>query len=579
MPSTSLDLYFSIYAESSKELSNNNYTIYPSGNIASIFAGKTMGRFLDIFPVQQEVINTEIYDRESSLQLNEELTNINIQPIRGKSTNVMSASNKFNYEISIASTTNPSKNSIDIDDIYIYSDGAQFHLISKSKDKLIFPMTSHMANHQFGMPNVYRFLLDLAAYKRATIIPFNWGEFEGFPYLPKLKSGNLVIQNKLWNIDIRKESFRDIQTLSKLVQNFFTIYKVPRFIKIIDFDNYIFIDTHSESMFELFINELSKKRVFQFMDADEMINTSVLSDKHTQYVNEIICSSFLDNTNKSQVLNQRPLSYYSKENRFKDLGNEWLYLKLYHPNNLGNDLLIYYISDFIQKNKLENHFYFIRYADPYPHIRLRIKMGNQLLTIIERINEMINILRGKKLIINATFDGYNREIERYGGQSLIKYAENIFCKDSLLILNLLPAIKKSKTELEYYSLITLDILLKSYLGNECSFKWLEKNMSIDKKYYKDYRKLFKDNKNIYLEVVKEINFTISSDVNDLNKLIQDYSKKYLQIHSNKEYYNQIVLSFLHMHLNRYGIHSEREQRVMNFLYFMKKEDYMRDKKR
>ncbi len=579
IPSTSLDLYFSIYAESSEELSNNNYTIYPSGNIASPFAGKTMGRFLDIFPVQQEVINTEIYDRESNIQFNEELTNINIQPIKGKYTNVMSASNKFNYEVSIASTTNSSKNAIEIDDIYIFSDGMQFHLISKSKDKLVFPITSHMANHQFGMPNIYRFLLDLAAYKRAAIIPFNWGEFEELPYLPKLKSGNLVIQNKLWNIDVRKEAYKDMQTLSKLVKNFFTTYKVPRYIKIIDFDNYLFIDTHSESMFELFINELSKKKFFQFIDADEIMNTSILSDKHTYYVNEIICSSFFDNINKPQLFNQRPLSYYSKENRFKDLGKEWLYLKLYHPNNIDNDLLIYYIPGFIQRNKLENHFYFIRYADPYPHIRLRIKVGNQLLIIIERINEMISILRRKKLIINATFDGYNREIERYGGQYLIKYAENIFCKDSLLILNLLPAIKKSKTELEYYSLITLDILLKSYLGKECSFNWLEKNMNIDKKYYKDYRKLFKENKNKYFEVVKEINFTISSEIKDLNKLIQNYSNKYIQIHSNKEYFNQIVLSFLHMHLNRYGIHSEREQRIMNFLYFMKKEDYMKDKKR
>ena len=41
--------------------------------------------------------------------------------------------------------------------------------------------------------------------------------------------------------------------------------------------------------------------------------------------------------------------------------------------------------------------------------------------------------------------------------------------------------------------------------------------------------------------------------------------------------DNIIASFIHMHLNRYGIHNVDEEKVMNMLYFKNKESFMKER--
>ncbi|PCK17432.1 hypothetical protein CEY02_19985 [Bacillus pumilus] len=575
IPPTSMDLYFSIYAETKKHYENNDYLIYPSGNVASSFAGRTFGRFLDLFPSVQSEIQQEIFDKENKLQLKESLLSISIQPLKGKASNVMNVSNKYQYELSISSSSNPLKDSMQINDIFIYSDGENFHLWSKSRDELLFPMKSHMVNYQFGMPNIYRFLLEISEFKRGPVAPFNWGEYEGFPYLPRIRSGKVILQEEMWNISIKKERKLDQKNLDELISEFFKKYKVSRYIKIIDFDNYIFIDTHSKTMMELFSNQLKKKETLQFIAANELLKESIISDGENQFANEFICSSFYEGARKKEVSAQS-IAYYSKDNRYKDLGNEWIYLKLYHPRGYENKILKKIKNQFQEMN---SSFYFIRYADPYPHIRIRIRIeeDEDLTVLLNNLNEFVGNLREEKLLTNSTYDTYIQEKERYGGHSLIKDAEDLFCNNSLLNLELLRLIKSDNNNLEYIAVSTLTLLLKYFLEDMDGFKWLEEIMIEDKKHYKEYRKLFKNNKKEYQELLGEIDVLLEDQTNSLISSIKKFLRKYDEVHSDKAYLNQIILSFLHMHLNRLGIHGEKEQQLMNFLYFIEKEKYLRNK--
>jgi lantibiotic biosynthesis protein len=573
--STSMDLYFSIYAESKEHYKNGDYLIYPSGNVASSFAGRTFGRFLDLFPDVQDDIQQEIFDNENKLQKKETLMNLSIQPLKGKASNVMNVSNKYECELSISTSTNQSKQPIEAADIYIYSDGEKFHLFSKSRDGLIFPTKSHMVNYQFGMPNIYRFLLEISDYKRGPVTPFNWGEYEEFPYLPRVRSGKVILQEQMWNISIKKERHLDQSKLRNFINEFFKNYDVTRYIKIIDFDNYILIDTHSSTMMELFSSQLKKKESLQFVAADELFKESIISDrKNNFFVNEFICSSFYESKVKTNDL-KPTITFYSKNDRYKDLGDEWIYLKLYHPRNYENKIL-----KKLKHKSQEIHipFYFIRYADPYPHIRLRVRVTeDEIITSLEKLKSFTESLRKDKLITNSTYEVYNREIERYGGRILIRDAEEIFCKNSEFVLGLLDLIKSENKNLEYVAVYTLSNLLKSFLDEEYSYIWLKDVMIEDKKHYKEYRKLFKDNREEFHEIVDGIETLFQNQKNNLISSIKKYLIKYYEIHSDKAYLNHIVLSFLHMHLNRLGIHSEKEQQVMNFLYFIEKEKYLRNK--
>lgn len=569
----SFDLYLSIYAKSREELKNGNYSIYPTGNIASSFAGRTMGRFLDMFPEHKKAVQVTIDSEEKLIGEESLLANLNIIPVKGRSSNVMNSSNQYEYDISISSNNNPNKIPIDLDDLYIYVDGEKFNIMSKSNNKLITPLTSHMLNHQFWMPNFYRFLLDVTFYSRTPIVPFNWGEFEDLPYLPEVKCNNYIIKQRSWNIQIKDDINNN--KMHDYIEEFFEKYNVPRYIKCIEFDNYIFIDTQSSIMMDLFKHELINKKKINFIDANEFSEDSLLKSDEGDYINEIVVSAFnIIETEKKG--NGNFLNFYSQKDRIKHLGSDWIYLKIYHPINYDFEILTQHISKFFTENE-NDLMYFIRYTDPYPHIRLRVKVSNKLYEMLEKVNFFSSLLHKNKLVSKTVYDDYNREIERYGGNSLIDRSEEIFWIDSKMILKLLPLTKIKSFRIEDFALSSLGDILSFFIKDIPLYKWLEENVLVDKKFYKDYRKYYKNRIKDYNQSYTISKETINEELKLLEENIQSYSNEFINNNYNDNYFNYIILSILHMHLNRFGIHSEVENMIMNFLYFQKKEEYMRMK--
>ena len=73
------------------------------------------------------------------------------------------------------------------------------------------------------------------------------------------------------------------------------------------------------------------------------------------------------------------------------------------------------------------------------HLRIRLKYRdeNSLMNHFKEINDWLQQQRLDSLVNYWTFDIYQREINRYGGESLIQYAENVFYYDSLFVIPLL----------------------------------------------------------------------------------------------------------------------------------------------
>jgi hypothetical protein len=140
-------------------------------------------------------------------------------------------------------------------------------------------------------------------------------------------------------------------------------------------------------------------------------------------------------------------------------GGEWLYYKLYtQPNNADTILLA--LSPTIRRLKecgMVDLFFFIRYNDPSFHLRLRFRCPEQGSVASVLTNEF-NALFDKKLIYNVTIDTYHREIERYGGDSILE-AEQIFGIDSLHILVMLGLLdKKNSLDTEERWLYALSLI-------------------------------------------------------------------------------------------------------------------------
>ena len=116
-----------------------------------------------------------------------------------------------------------------------------------------------------------------------------------------------------------------------------------------------------------------------------------------------------------------------KANRILELGDEgWIYIKVYGLGTRTNEFLTKSIPRLIKELDCEKWF-FIRYSDPCEHIRFRIKFQNEdtAYTKLKGIMEWIHILKKRGMVEKVIFDTYKREINRYGGEQLIDYAETI----------------------------------------------------------------------------------------------------------------------------------------------------------
>ena len=122
---------------------------------------------------------------------------------------------------------------------------------------------------------------------------------------------------------------------------------------------------------------------------------------------------------------------------------EWLYFKLYsHPKKADAILIALYPTiERLTDNHLMDLFFFIRYNDPFFHLRLRFRCLDSS-SVARALMEEFNDLFEKKIIYDVLVDSYHREVERYGGDSIL-IAEKIFNIDSLHTVRMLDILQNN----------------------------------------------------------------------------------------------------------------------------------------
>ena len=141
------------------------------------------------------------------------------------------------------------------------------------------------------------------------------------------------------------------------------------------------------------------------------------------------------------------------------------YFKLYTGTKTADAILkneLYgYVSDLL-KNGIIDKWFFIRYNDPDFHIRLRIhlKETRNFNEVFNRFFAICNPLCHSGHVWNIQCDTYQREIERYGSNS-ISMVEDFFCIDSEFIVHLLHQLNDDNPEQRRWKLAL--VLIDSFL--------------------------------------------------------------------------------------------------------------------
>jgi thiopeptide-type bacteriocin biosynthesis protein len=121
-------------------------------------------------------------------------------------------------------------------------------------------------------------------------------------------------------------------------------------------------------------------------------------------------------------------------------GSPWLYLKIYTGPATADAVLRDYVAPAIAEaaeRGLYERWFFVRYADPDPHVRLRFAGHPQRLTgeLLPAVHAALAPASAAGLVWRIAVDTYEREVERYGGPAGIELAEELFHADSACVLD------------------------------------------------------------------------------------------------------------------------------------------------
>src|SRR5262249_15879954 len=115
-------------------------------------------------------------------------------------------------------------------------------------------------------------------------------------------------------------------------------------------------------------------------------------------------------------------------------GSEWLYAKLYCGEATADEVLTRVVHPFVKEalaSKTIDRWFFLRYTDPRPHLRVRLH-GNPaaLAKLLPELEEGLRPVSRPGRVWKLQIDTYMREIERYGGAAGMPICEALFGCDS-----------------------------------------------------------------------------------------------------------------------------------------------------
>lgn len=248
------------------------------------------------------------------------------------------------------------------------------------------------------------------------------------------------------------------------------------------------------------------------------------------------------------------------------LGDDWLYYKIYVGNASANTVLIEYLRPFTKElleKKLIKIWFYIRYQDPDPHIRFRVKMSDisslgEIIFLFKELTTPIN----REIIRKIETCDYNRELERYG-IGTIEYTEELFFYDSQLILDVID-IASDDEECFLFLLKILSVRIDSFKFDlEDKIKLLNKiqlrfknEFKIDQKFLKSLSRKYRDfHKAMKLVLDPESeNFhpfhNFLKGNTDSASIIIDKILKKEQVGSLGVEKDEYICSIMHMNVNR-----------------------------
>jgi thiopeptide-type bacteriocin biosynthesis protein len=318
-------------------------------------------------------------------------------------------------------------------------------LYSVKLGKQVIPRLTSALNFENTL-GVSQFLGALALQHTRNWFGWSWGRLKQEPFLPRVTHGRIVLARAAWRVE--KKELAPILAQHgpnrfRHIQQWRHDRRLPRLGLLIDNDNELLVDFDNVLSVETFCDLIKNRAAFVLEENYPGPDELAARGPDGLYTHEIVVPLLRNLQHQPRAPQSpnrppRPIHEPNQHNRPAESlapGSDWLYFKLYGGEGTADAILTEAIAPAIgqwRSQGIIDSWFFIRYSDPDPHLRVRIHgkpatlAGEALPALHERLASFLRHGGLWRLELGT----YEREIDRYGGPENIGRAERLFEHDS-----------------------------------------------------------------------------------------------------------------------------------------------------
>jgi lantibiotic biosynthesis protein len=342
----------------------------------------------------------------------------------------------------------PADRQIPVTDLLVSVRSDRIVLRSRRLGREVVPRLTTAHDEDWRNLGVYRFLCALQRQDVVSELAWDWGPLREAPFLPRVVSGRLVLSRARWNLteaELRALGQARGADQFAAVQAWRAERRLPRYVALADRDHQLVIDLDNVLSVAALAHQLRGRRqavlVEMFPDPDALCVTG----PEGRFVHELVVPFVQAAPPRPEPDSAAPQVTRSLVRRRFPPGSEWLYAKLYTGTGTADQLLNHVVGPLVRSSLASgaaDAWFFIRYADPDWHLRLRLhgEPGRLHAEVLPGLAAAAAPLLEAGQLWRMQLDTYEREVERYGGDRGIELAEQLFAADSEAVLTILGSL-------------------------------------------------------------------------------------------------------------------------------------------
>jgi thiopeptide-type bacteriocin biosynthesis protein len=460
-----LDATLEVRARSVAAVDDGEFTVAITGLGRSISA--LSGRFLDLLPGhQQELLAAvpTIIDGATVMQLS-------FPPHRAATESVTRVPQLLPEMISVAEHRPHAEAVLRLRDLAVCADLDRMYVVMLRGRGIVEPIvTCAAALHT--MPPVVRLLLELPRATGAALSLFDWGAAAQMPFLPRLRYGRTIISPARWQL--RPETLPGPQipqdrweaAFGQLQQRL----RLPDVLAVGSGDQKLRLAVHDPMDQALLRAHLDRATgPVTVTEAPGPEEFGWCTGRAHEIVVPLVRTGPAARPAVAQRLVHRPVVELD-HGQFP--GAAVLFGKLYGSPEAFSTIIAEHLPQLYDNQDDAMRWWFVRYRDPYPHLRLR-QITDDFGRDAARLGRWAAHLRHLRLVGDLVLDTYQPEIARYGTGPAMRAAEDLFVADSAAAAAQLAAARGPSDLADAITAVSHLDLLTGLLGSRNqAIRWL-----------------------------------------------------------------------------------------------------------